>query len=110
MTTLPPIHGILREIAAKQKRAGQFAFDAAGTDVVPMDAGRYASEAKHLEAEAAELEQIAQADAEMIAQISILQNYLAASPKQSALRTLALRDLQSAEAWLRREIGDPSEN
>jgi predicted RNase H-like nuclease (RuvC/YqgF family) len=104
---LPPIHGLLREIALKAKSAGAQARKAQKTTTDPRTAHECSITAEELARDVSDLTKISGEDRDMIIQIEATAEFLRLSKFKSALRTLALRDLESASARLRRELGDP---
>jgi len=105
---LPPIHGLLREIALKAHSAGAQARKAQKPSTDPRIAHECSITAHELARDVSDLTKISSEDRDMIIQIEATAEFLRLSKFKSPLRTLAMRDLESAAANLRRELGDPA--
>jgi hypothetical protein len=106
---LQPIAGLYRLIATSLQQAewNRESEKFPRTDPhISHDAGVKAGQ---LEKDAERYQAQARADVALINAIELLVHDLETSSFKSALRTLALRALQSASDWLRRELGDMPE-
>lgn len=106
---LPVIAGLRLEAARLRDAAAENELRASACGKDPRSAHEAGEAAARQRREAEKCSQMADADAGLIAKIIEIQNELEGGVLSSGLRNLALRDLQSAEAWLRREIGDPAD-
>lgn len=100
------IKGLHMMIAQKLTTAKWQKQKAAAVDTDPRIAHEAGVDADKLEAEAANLAAMARSNEAMVTAIESLILRLENSTHKSAYRTLAMRDLQSASNWLRRELGD----
>lgn len=100
------LKGLHSQIAQKLTTAKWQKQKAAAVDTDPRIAHDAEVDAEKLKAEAANLAAMARSDEAMVPAIESLIIRLENSTHKSAYRTLAMRDLQSASNWLRRELGD----
>lgn len=100
------LKGLHSQIAQKLSTAKRQKRKAAAVETDPRIAHEAGADADKLEAEAKKLAAMARADEALLPSIELLIHDLETSTHKSAYRTLAMRDLQSASNWLRRELGD----
>jgi hypothetical protein len=105
---LPPIHGLLREIALKAKSAGAQARKAQKPSTDPRTAHECQFTADQLAADVTALTAAAKETRDIIIQVEATAEFFRLSKFKTPLRTLAMRDLESCSAHLRRELGDPA--
>lgn len=97
--------GILDLAKNKRQSAEWNRAKAAAQHKDPRDAYEAEVHAKHLDAEADQLERIGRSDKALILNLELLIHDLTTSTDKTAYRALALRDIESASSWLRRELG-----
>jgi hypothetical protein len=107
MMNLQPISGLYKLIQQLREQATANARRVRSVKTDPRMAHECAVAAEREAEEADELAKHAESNVELINKIEELIRYLANSKWQSARRTLAMRDLESASDRLRRELGDP---
>ena len=107
MNLPPPISGLYHLIARKRGHAAWERQRAEYQRTDPREQHEATERAKSLEAEAGELEKHTRSNVAIIQAGELLIHDLASSSIQSADRTAARRDLESAVGRLRRELGDP---
>lgn len=106
MKKLPPITGLLAEIADLRTYAVREAVAARAEKKCPRIAHEAGENASRATAKADALEKWAEEDSDIITQLHATASFIRLSSSTSPLRSLALRKIEDAEMILRRELGD----
>jgi hypothetical protein len=103
---LQSVPGLLKAARQLREQAEWNRTKAKAAKTDPRLAHEAECSAKADEARAGQLERHASCNIADVNALEFLIHTLKTSPHQSAYRTLALGDLESASSWLRRELGD----
>lgn len=103
------ISGLYALAASKKRQACDLAMSAQDRCTTPAEAGQMMERAGMLTKEAAQHEEHARSNEDLVCNIEQLIHYLVHSPHKSAARTLVQRKLEEASGHLRRECGDEPE-
>jgi hypothetical protein len=101
------IPGLHQVIATKRFAAGEAARECRNPSTDPRRAYEVGVNAEMLAKEAEKLSEQVQGNDQTIEGIEHMIHCLLTSPHKSAYRTLAMRELEQASMWLRRENGEP---